>query len=87
VGSAAVNPADQPEGPGGFLSDAVGTVPLKVSTATRRRAESYIRRAVTAGWGPWEALDGFRRRGGRIGWREWFSLWRRVAAESGLRTL
>ncbi|MGH2682647.1 MAG: hypothetical protein ACRDIX_05385 [Actinomycetota bacterium] len=50
-----------------------------MSTSGRRRAEGYIRRALPAGQSPWEALDSYRRRGGRIHWQDWFRLWKRVA--------
>ncbi|MGH9008631.1 MAG: hypothetical protein ACRDYF_02155 [Acidimicrobiia bacterium] len=50
-----------------------------LSTASRQRAEGYIRRAISAGQNPWQTLDIYRQRGGRIGWRDWFRLWRAIA--------
>ena len=47
-----------------------------LSTTSRQRAETCIRRAVPDGQNAWEALDHYRRRGGRIGWQDWFRLWR-----------
>ncbi|MGH9011106.1 MAG: hypothetical protein ACRDYF_14830 [Acidimicrobiia bacterium] len=54
-----------------------------LSTSSRQRAEGAIRRALPAGQSPWEALDRYRARGGRIGWQDWFRLWRRIATETG----
>jgi len=53
-----------------------------LSTSSRQRAEGIIRRALHSGQSPWEALDGYRARGGRIHWADWFRLWRRIANES-----
>jgi hypothetical protein len=53
-----------------------------LSTSNRQRAEGHIRRALTAGNGPWNALDGYRHRGGRIHWNDWFRLWLRIAKET-----
>jgi len=50
-----------------------------LSTASHQRAEAHIRRAVPAGQNPWQALDAYRARGGRIGWHDWFRLWRIAA--------
>jgi len=61
------------------VSQPPGTVLLMVSTASRQRAEAHIRRALHAGHNPWQALDGYRARGGRIGWHDWFRLWRTIA--------
>lgn len=52
-----------------------------LSTAGRQRAERHIRRALPAGDNPWQALDSYRRSGGRIGWHDWFRLWRTIALE------
>jgi hypothetical protein len=56
--------------------------PRMLSTASRLRAEGYIRGALAADRNPWEALDGYRRRGGRIHWNDWFRLWRRIASDT-----
>lgn len=49
---------------------------------SRQRAEGRIRRVVAAGENPWHALDRYRRNGGRIGWQDWFRLWRTIARTS-----
>jgi hypothetical protein len=52
-----------------------------LSTSSRQRAESAMRRAVANGQGPWPALDAYRLNGGRIGWNDWFRLWKRITQE------
>ena len=66
------------------MSHPPDTVTAMVSPSGRHRAESHIRRALTAGHNPWEALDTYRDRGGRIRWDDWFRLWRRLATEPPL---
>lgn len=53
-----------------------------LSISSRQRAERAIRRALPGGQSPWEALDRYRHGGGRIGWHDWFRLWRRIASET-----
>jgi hypothetical protein len=67
------------------VSQLPGTVLLMVTSASRQRAEAHIRRALPAGHNPWQALDHYRARGGRIGWHDWFRLWRTTVAESHSR--